>query len=73
MIYLLLWLVCGSIAAAIAQKKGEGVLGFVVGLIFGPIGIIAAIFSKGKLKECPYCKERINKKAIRCPHCQKDL
>jgi Zn finger protein HypA/HybF involved in hydrogenase expression len=25
------------------------------------------------VKKCPYCKEYINKKAIKCPHCQSDL
>lgn len=24
-------------------------------------------------KQCPYCQEWINKKAIKCPHCQSNI
>lgn len=67
------WLVCGLIAAMIGGGKGEGCLGFIVGVLFGPFGILIALFSSGNRVACPFCAEKINKKAKVCPHCQRDL
>ena len=67
-----IWLICGIIAAIIGQKKGEGCAAFILGVLLGPIGILATVASKGNRKECPNCKEMINKKATVCPHCQRD-
>jgi hypothetical protein len=71
--YVLLWLLCGFIAAIIGGRKGEGCLGFVLGVLLGPFGILIAIASKGNRKQCTFCKEWIHKDAIICPHCQKEL
>jgi len=65
--------VCGLIAAAIGQRKGEGCGAFIVGVFLGPLGILAALFSKGNRKTCPFCKELIHKDAVVCPRCQRDL
>ena len=46
--FVLLWLLCGFIAGIIGSKKGEGCVGFIVGVLLGPFGILAAIASKGK-------------------------
>ncbi len=70
---LLLWFACGLVAAAIGAKKGEGCLALIAGLIFGPLGILATVFSKGNRKECPFCRERVHRAASVCPHCQRDL
>jgi hypothetical protein len=72
MIFVFSWLVCGIIAAMIGSKKGESCLGFIIGALLGPIGILLAILSRGNRKACPSCKEMINKKAKVCPHCQRD-
>lgn len=70
---ILFWLFCGIVAAMIGSKKGEGCFSFIIGLIFGPFGIVFALLSKGNRKECPHCKELIHKDAKVCPHCQKEL
>jgi hypothetical protein len=67
------WLLCGLIAGAIGKRKGEGFLSFIIGIIFGPFGILFALISKGNRINCPYCKELVHKDAVRCSHCQKDL
>jgi hypothetical protein len=67
------WLLCGIVAAMIGRRKGAGCVGFVVGLILGPIGIIIALVMKGNRKACPFCKELVNRDATVCPHCQKDI
>ena len=68
MIYVI-WILSALIAAAIGAKKGEGILGFIIGIIFGPLGVIFALLSKGNRVKCPACKELINKDASRCPKC----
>lgn len=73
MIFLGVLFVCGIIAALIGSKKGEGALGFFVGFIFGPIGILITILSRGNRQQCKNCKEIIHKKAIVCRHCQSKI
>ena len=53
--WLIFWIVCGCIAAAIGSKKGEGVAGFFIGLLLGPLGIVFALISTGKNVKCPFC------------------
>ena len=71
--FVLIWLLCGVAAAMIGNQKGEGCGAFIIGVLFGPFGILFAILSKGNRKVCPFCKERIHKDAIACPKCQRDL
>ena len=66
----LFWILCGVVAAMIGAKKGETFLGFIVGMLFGPIGILIALLSKGNRKKCIHCKELIHKDASVCSHCQ---
>jgi len=78
MIWVIIWVICGFIGGAIADSKGEGCAGFILGLLFGPIGIIIALLLPSNpkamgMKQCPYCKEWINSQAIKCPKCQSDL
>lgn len=73
MAFLLIWLLFGIVAAMIGKQKGEGLSGFILGILFGPIGILIVLFGKGNRKTCPACKELIHKDATRCPRCQKDL
>lgn len=70
--FIVIWLACGLISAMIGSKKGAGCSGFIIGIILGPLGIVAALISKGNRKTCPFCKELIHKDAVVCPHCQKD-
>ncbi|KJG05889.1 hypothetical protein UB33_11015 [Photobacterium angustum] len=69
-----IWIVSILVCTAIGSKKGNPVSGFIVGLILGPIGIVLAIFSGDKTRiSCKYCAEKISKKAVVCPCCQRDL
>ena len=71
--WVVIWVICAIIAAAIGGKKGEAGSGFLIGLVFGPIGVLFALLSTGNRKPCPFCKEQINKKAEICPHCRTAL
>jgi len=72
-IFIGLWILCGIIGSMIGSKKGQGCLGFVLGFLLGPIGIIIEIVNKGDRRICPHCRELINKDASVCPKCQSKL
>ncbi|MFB0875482.1 MULTISPECIES: zinc ribbon domain-containing protein [unclassified Sphingobium] len=82
MVFVIFWLICGGIAAMIASNKGgSGILGFAVGVLLGPFGIIAAFFmgsqkeveakqiASGDSKKCPRCAELVKVDALVCKHC----
>lgn len=70
--FLVVWIICGVVAAMIASAKGSSGCGFaIVGFFLGPLGIIIALVASGV--ECPYCKKKIHEDATICPHCQKEL
>lgn len=68
-----LWLLCGAAAFDIARKRGASVptalSWMVMGLLFGPIGILLSLTASSAY-ECPYCKRGVRKGTTRCPHCQ---
>ena len=81
-IWVVLWIVCGVIAAVIVSDKGgNGVIGFLVGVLFGPLGIVAAFFlgdekakeaqmvAAGESRKCPRCAELVKSDALVCRHC----
>ena len=67
-------LFCGVAAGALAHRKGQSTgAGIGLGLLLGPIGIIAvALFPS--LPACPACGTRmLNKTAYICPACNRDI
>lgn len=78
---LIVWLICAAIGASLWRGKGgDGGDGFIVGLFFGPIGLLflailtpkAAMTQRETTRECPHCKEAMKRDASVCPHCQRD-
>jgi predicted amidophosphoribosyltransferase len=70
---ILIWIVCGLGAAVVASNRGaDGCLWFVLGVLFGPFGLLFA-FTAGQTKTCPPCQSQIPAKATRCPKCQAEL
>jgi hypothetical protein len=76
------WLLCGGVAAAIASSKGGSAgLGFVIGALLGPFGIIIAFFlgseqqraerdlAGGTFRKCPRCAELVKPEALVCRYC----
>jgi len=85
--FLVIWLVCGVIAAIVATNKGRSGCGwFLVGVLLGPFGFILALvvsrneskaekrsIQSGELKKCPHCAELVKREAVVCKHCGRDL
>lgn len=44
--FVVIWLICGGIASAVARPKGQAGAGFALGVLLGPIGILIAAVMK---------------------------
>lgn len=69
----LIWLVSIIIGVSVGSSKGEGCISLMMTILLGPFWLPIIFISKGNRKQCPYCREYIDKKAIVCSHCQRDL
>ena len=81
------WLLSGIIAGMIASSKHRSGCGFfILGLIFGPLAILAAAVmsrdesavtraavDRGDMYFCPACRTAVHRLASKCPSCRSDL
>jgi hypothetical protein len=69
-----IWLVCAVAATVIGGRKGNPFGALFLGVVLGPLGLIAAILSgHANSRPCMHCAELILKKAKVCPHCRHDV
>ena len=73
LIFFLIWFASIFLAAWVGSQRNCAGAGLLLGIFLGPIGAIAAFALVDNRKKCPYCKEQIDKDAIKCPRCQSDL
>jgi hypothetical protein len=71
MVYIALWLGCALLGAMVGSRKGNPGIGFFLGLLFGPLGVLLTLLARGS-HQCPHCKSDIDPKATTCPKCGKD-
>lgn len=67
----LIWVALGIVGWMIGSRKGMPVASLLIVLLFGPIGIVVALLSKGNRVPCPSCRELIHADATVCPHCRR--
>jgi hypothetical protein len=65
----LILLGCGLLGAGIGSWKQARLEGLFLGLIGGPLGVIAAFIPDNRPK-CPQCSGRYHKTSRSCPRCQ---
>lgn len=85
-IIILVGIACAFFAAKIGERKGNRRDGFILGLLFGPLGVLFAFLLDDKrASTCPRCKKQniqtnmfcchcgtdMHRKVIMCPHCSK--
>ncbi len=68
--WVFVWLLCAITAGMIGARKGIGGSAFILGFLFGPFGILFALFMTGNRRECPACKTMIHAEASICPMCR---
>lgn len=78
--YIIIWIVCGIGAAAIASSKGRSAGAWLLGgLLLGPIGLLIVGFMGAPapdvttVRKCPFCAETILREAKVCKHCGREV
>ena len=81
------WLLVASITTLVDYHKGRsGWMGLILGIVFGPVGLILVLTSSvngpelelraikgGHLKKCPKCAKPVYTEAKTCQFCGYDL
>ena len=62
------WIACGILGGIVGNEKNAMGGGLLLGFIFGPFGLIAALWLDSR-PMCPQCKGRLNGEASVCPFC----
>ena len=79
LIVLFFLLLPGIIGGIIARRKGRSDTVWFFLCFFLPLLILVILFLKpagevkGKIRQCPYCKEYIKWHAVVCKHCSSNL
>lgn len=66
--YSIVAVACGMVGSALGARREAGAQGFILGLVFGPFGLIAACLVDGR-GLCTECREPLGQGAKICGHC----
>lgn len=62
------WIASAIFGSVIRSQKDAPSVDVSLGIILGPLGLIAALAIDGR-SMCPRCKRRLNGQTTECPHC----
>ncbi len=69
-VWIVFWVLCGIVSAVVASSRGaSGFLGFVLGVLLGPLGIVIAFVLKPSAT-LPTTPTSSDGTFIKCAHCQ---
>ena len=69
-LWMMFW---GAIGAFIGQTKGRATLGFLLGAVFSPLGLLFACFIRDRRTLCPHCRSPLlAADASVCAKCGRD-
>lgn len=69
-IVLIVWGISLLLCTHIGMRRGFPVMGFLNGLVMGPLGLLNVITTGDQTRQpCTACAEDIKKAAKVCPHC----
>jgi len=71
-IVILSWIASAILGTIVGSQKDAGEVGLALGLIFGPLGVIASFALDGR-RECYRCNSRVNGRPMMCPYCNAEL
>ena len=54
--WLMVWVICMVLSLLIGGIKGQAFAGLICGFLFGPLGVLIAIFSRSKKPKSPVKK-----------------
>lgn len=64
----------GATGGFMARSKDNELNGFLLSVLFGPLGLIMSIYLDDRTRiACGFCAENIKKEAAICPFCKSDL
>ena len=66
------WIASGIVGGVIGARRNSASAGFALGVLFGPLGAIAAFALDGRFA-CPSCRNKIDTGVRICPTCHAEL
>jgi hypothetical protein len=62
------WIASIVVGTMIASQRDAPIIGFIICLLFGPIGVFGCAFLEGRIR-CPQCGTHLNERPKQCPSC----
>lgn len=68
------WVVSVILATMVGNRVDQPVGGFLVGLVFGPLGVlIVALYAHVRTRSCPSCGKVVRTDINVCPFCGRPI
>jgi hypothetical protein len=73
-LFVAIWAACPIAGAVMGHMmKARPIVGFLLGAGFGLFGLVFLHFAPSRLRNCKYCKSKVDLHAIKCPNCGSDF